>query len=481
MPVRNSLRAIVVGAGPNGLAAAIRLAEAGWRVTVFEANETPGGAVRSMPITIDGFSHDFGSAVFPLGLGSPFFRRLPLEKYGLEWIHPEVPVAHPLDGGRAVLQYRSIDRTAEGLGRDGAAYRRFFGPVLRNWSRIEDDVLRPLLHPPEHPIALARFGMRALLPPQFLADRFFKEEPARALWAGIVAHSARPFSAAGATAFGLLLVTLAHRLGWPVPRGGSGAITRALVAHLESLGGEVVTNTRIEDLDDLPPRSAVLLDVAPGALLRIAGDRLPSRYRRSIAAFRHGPGTFKLDYALDGPIPWANADCGRAGTVHLGGTLEEIAESEAAVEKGRAPERPYVLLAQPSLIDPTRAPQGNHVLWAYCHVPNGSTTDMTAAIEDQLERFAPGFRKRILARHTMHSMDLQAADANLVGGDISGGRNSLWQLLARPVLRPNPYRTPGEGIYLCSASTPPGGGVHGMCGLHAAETVLRDFDSDRAR
>lgn len=470
---------VVVGAGPNGLAAAVRLAQEGWRVVVFEANDAPGGAARSLPLTLDGFTHDFGSAVFPLGLGSPFFRKLPLAQYGLEWMHPELPVAHPLDGGRAVLLHRDIARTAAALGADGPRYRRLFEPLSRRWPRVEHHVLGPLLRPPSRPLELVRFGTRALLPPQRLAERAFEQAPARALWAGIVAHAARPFTAIGATAFGLVLGALAHRVGWPFAKGGAGAITRALTAHLEALGGKVVTGTRVTALDELPPARAVLLDVAPRDLLQIAGHKLPKRYRRALQAFRYGPGSFKLDYALDGPIPWTHPDCGRAGTVHLGGTLEEIAESEAAVEAGRAPERPYVLLAQPSIADPTRAPAGKHVLWAYCHIPNGSPVDMTEAMEDQIERFAPGFRERILARHTMGPQELEAGSRNLVGGDVSGGRNDLGQVVARPILHPTPYRTGLRGVYFCSASTPPGGGVHGMCGFHAAEAALRDAGRGR--
>src|SRR5690606_23982872 len=337
------------------------------------------------------------------------------------------------------------------------------------------EVLRPMLHVPRHPVALARFGLRALLPPERLGAWAFRGEAAKALWAGVAAHAVRPFSAPGASAIGLTLLALAHRVGWPAPRGGAGALTAALVAHLRALGGEVVTSRPVTHLDGLPPARSVLLDVSPPALLRLAGDRLPGRYRRAIAGFRPGPGTFKLDWALDGPIPWAHPGVARAGTVHLGGTLEEIAASEAAVDAGCPPERPYVLLGQPSLFDPTRAPEGKHTAWAYCHVPNGSTADMADAIEAQVERFAPGFRARILARHAFSPAALEAADANLVGGDLTGGENDLWQLTARPVLHPNPYRTPLDGVYICSASTPPGGGVHGMCGYHAANAALRDM------
>lgn len=466
--------AVVVGAGPNGLAAAIRLAQADLRVVVFEANEQAGGGVRSLALTRPGFVHDFGAAVFPLGAGSPFFRHLPLERYGLRWIQPDVPLAHPLDGGRAALLLRSLDETAARLGRDGEAYRRLIAPLVRAWPRLEGEVLQPLLHVPRHPVVLAQFGLRALLPPAWLAAWAFEEAPAKALWAGLAAHAVRPFSAPGASAIGLSLAVLAHRVGWPIPRGGAQALTDALVAHLRTLGGDVVTGRRILQLNALPAARLVLLDVAPRDFLRMAGDRLPAGYRRALDAFQPGPGAFKLDWALDGPIPWTNAAVGRAGTVHLGGTLEEIAASAAAVEAGRPPRNPYVLLAQPSLFDTTRAPAGKHTAWAYGHVPNGSAADLTTAIEDQVERFAPGFRARILDRHVLPPADLEAADANLVGGDVAGGANSLWQLAARPLLHPTPYRTPLAGVYLCSASTPPGGGAHGMCGYHAANAALRD-------
>lgn len=474
MPGSSSYDAVVVGAGPNGLAAAIRLAEAGLHVGVFEANDSVGGAVRSLALTRPGFVHDFGAAVFPLGVASPFFRRLPLDRYGLSWIHPEIPLAHPLDGGRAALLHRSLPETVSALGSDGDAWRRLVGPLVRDWPKLEGEILGPLLHVPRHPFALARFGVRALLPAGRLGNWAFREAPARALWAGIAAHSGLSFSAPGASAFGLTLAALGHHVGWPIPAGGAQSIADALAAHLRALGGDIVTGRRIERLEALPDARAVLLDVVPKTFLKIAGGRLPTRYRRTLQRFRHGAGTFKVDWALDGPIPWGNPDVGRAGTVHLGGALAEIAAGEDAMSAGRVSPSPYVLLSQPSLFDPTRSPTGAHTAWAYCHVPNGSTVSMTEAIEMQVERYAPGFRDRILARHTAGPADLEAADANLVGGDVSGGANHLWQIVARPVLRPTPYRTPLDGVYLCSASTPPGGGVHGMCGVHAAETALKD-------
>lgn len=474
MPTNSSYDAVVIGAGPNGLAAAITLAEAGQRVVVLEANETAGGGVRSLGLTEPGFVHDFGAAVFPLGLGSPFFKRLPLERYGLRWIHPDVPLAHPLDGGRAALLHRSVEATAAGLGRDGAAYRRLFEPLAAAWPKLAEEILQPLVHLPHHLPALAGFGLRAILPIQTLADLAFHDEPARALWAGSAAHAALPFSAVGGSAFGLVLGALGHRVGWPIPEGGAQAITDALVAHLAALGGEVVTGERVERLDDLPAARAVLADVSPETLLVLAGDRLPDRYRSALEGWQRGPAAFKLDYALDGPIPWANPDCARAATVHLGGTLEEIAASEQAAADGRPDPNPYVLLAQPSLFDPTRAPEGKHTVWAYSHVPLGSTVDVTATIEAQIERFAPGFRDRVIARSVLPPAALERHDANLVGGDIFGGSQDLWQVAARPVLSPNPYETGVPGLYLCSSSTPPGGGVHGMCGYNAAQSALRD-------
>ncbi len=469
-----SYDAVVVGAGPNGLGAAITLAEAGLRVVVIEANDTAGGGVRSLPLTEPGFVHDFGAAVFPFGLASPFFRRLPLERYGLAWVHPELPLAHPLDGGRAALMHPSVGQTADGLGRDGARYTRLLRPLVRAWPRLAGELLGPVLHVPKHPVELARFGLRALLPATALANLFFRDDEARALWAGVAAHAALPFSAPASSAVGLVLMAVGHRVGWPIPRGGAQAITDALVAHLGTLGGEVVTGERVESLDDLPRSKVVLLDTAPEGLLSLAGDRLPARRGARLGGWQRGPAAFKLDYALDGPIPWQNPDCARAATIHLGGTFEEIAAAEAAVAAGIAPPDPYVLLAQPSLFDPTRAPEGKHTVWAYGHLPFGSAVDYAAAIEAQIERFAPGFRDRVVARSVLAPADLERHNANLVGGEIFGGGQGLGQIVARPVLHPQPYRTGVPGLYLCSASTPPGAGVHGMCGVRAAETALAD-------
>ncbi len=465
--------AIVVGSGPNGLAAAITLARAGHSVRVYEANEVIGGGLRSAELTAPGYLHDVCSAVHPLGCTSPFFRALPLADHGLEWIHPPVPLAHPLDDGSAVLLERSVDATAQALRGDAAAYRRLMMPLVQTWHVLVGMILAPLLRLPRHPLVLGRFGLSAIWSASRLARRCFRGEHARALFAGLAGHSMLPLDQPISASFGLILGLLAHVVGWPIARGGSQTIASALASYLRSLGGEVLTGTRIDSLDDLPFASAILCDVTPRQLLRMAGKRLPPGYRRQLSRYRYGPGVFKLDYALEGPIPWRAPDCLRAATVHVGGTLAEIVAAEAAVSRGEIPERPFVLLTQPSLFDPTRAPQGKHTAWAYCHVPSGSTADMTARIEAQLERFAPGFLKRVRARHALSPAALEQWNANHVGGDINGGSQTLRQLLVRPVLRPDPYATPRRGFYLCSSSTPPGGGVHGMCGYHAARSALR--------
>jgi phytoene dehydrogenase-like protein len=475
MPNKVSYDAVVVGAGPNGLAAAIRLAQAGWSVLVVEASDTIGGAARSAELTLPGFVHDVCSAVYPLGVGSPFFRQLPLEGHGLKWIEPELLLAHPLGDGGAVALCRSLAQTAQGLGEDGAAYERLLSPLLADWEGLAAELLRPLPRVPRRPLALARFGLLGLRSASGLARSRFAAPPARALFAGLAAHSCLPLEQRGSAAFGLVLALAGHAVGWPLPRGGAQQLAEALAAHLRVLGGEIATRYCVEKIDQLPLARAVLLDVTPRQALRLAGHKLPVSYRARLERFRYGPGVFKVDYAMDWPIPWRAAACGRASTVHLGGTLGEIAATQRDVAEGRLPERPFVILVQPSLFDPTRAPEGCHTVWAYCHVPNGSTYDMTERIENQIERFAPGFRPRVLARHTMNCADLERHNPNLVGGDISGGAAELRQLWARPVLSPAPYRTPVPGLYLCSASTPPGGGVHGMCGFHAAETVLRDL------
>lgn len=474
MPGKFSYDAVIVGSGPNGLAAAIRLAQEDLSVLVLEANDTLGGGVRSAELTLPGFVHDVCSAIHPLGLGSPFFRQLPLEKYGLRWIQPELSLAHPLGEERAAVLQRSVSGTAAGLGRDGEAYQRLMSPLVANWEAMAAELLQSPLHLPRHPLQFGRFGRRGLRSAAGLARSWFAEEPARALFGGLAAHSFLPLERMPSAAFGLVLGLLGHAVGWPLPRGGAGQIAQALAAHLRALGGEIATHSRVEKLEQVPPARAVLLDVTPRQLLRLAGQALPVSYRRRLEGYRYGPGVFKLDYALARPIPWQAAACARAGTVHLGGSLAEVAAGERAVAEGKVPERPFVLLAQPSLFDPTRAPAGRHTAWAYCHVPNGSDLDITERIENQIERFAPGFRDCILARRAMNCGELERRNANLVGGDINGGAADLWQLAARPVLSPTPWRTPVPGLYLCSAATPPGGGVHGMCGWHAAEAALRD-------
>jgi phytoene dehydrogenase-like protein len=467
--------AIVVGSGPNGLAAAITLARAGCSVLVYEANATIGGGARSAELTLPGFLHDVCSAVHPLAAGSPFFKTLPLERFGLEWIQPEIPLAHPLNSGTAACLHRDVETTAEQLHADARAYRRLMEPLAGNWEKLASEFLQPMLHLPRHPIALARFGVPALCPTTLLSKILFKHDPARALFAGIAAHSFLPLEAIASSAFALVLGTAAHAVGWPIPRGGSQSVSNALAACLRDCGGQIETNRRIENLRDLPKSRAILLDVSAWNFLRIAGDKLPPAYRRRLESFRHGPGIFKIDYALSEPIPWKTQACRRAGTIHLGGTLDEIATAEREVTRGKIPERPFTLLAQQSLFDTTRAPHGQHTLWAYCHAPFDCNIDMSDRIESQIERFAPGFRDCVLARHKMGAADLEQANPNLAGGDINGGAANLTQLIARPILSPTPYRTPLRGVYLCSASTPPGGGVHGMSGYHAACAALREI------
>jgi len=467
--------AVVVGSGPNGLAAAITLARAGCSVLVCEANATIGGGARSAELTLPGFLHDVCSAVHPLAAGSPFFRRLPLEKFGLTWIEPEIPLAHPLDDGSAACLYRDVDLTAAQLSADSSAYRRLMKPLARNWEKLANEFLQPMLHLPRHPWTLARFGIPALCPATLLAKFLFRREPARALFAGIAAHSFLPLESIASSAFGLVLGMAGHAVGWPIPRGGSQQIANALAGYLRELGGDIEVNRRVENLNDLPKSHAILLDVSVWEFLRIASGQMPSAYRRRLESFRHGPGIFKIDYALSEPIPWKAEACRHAGTIHLGGTIDEIAVAERDVARGKIPERPFTLVAQQSVFDKTRAPRGQHTLWAYCHVPFDCRIDMSDRMESQIERFAPGFRDCILARHKMSGADLERSNPNLTGGDINGGTANLMQLIARPIFSPTPYRTPIKGVYLCSSSTPPGGGVHGMCGYHAAGAALREI------
>jgi phytoene dehydrogenase-like protein len=464
--------AVIVGSGPNGLAAGITLARDGKSVHVLEAKDTIGGGTRTAELTLPGFKHDICSALHPLGVASPFFRDLPLDQYGLEWIYPPAALAHPLDDGTAVMIEGTIEQTAANLGPDAGAYRRLMGPLVDGWQGLLDDVLGPLRFP-SHPLLMARFGLSALLPAATLARTVFRGERARALFAGMAAHAMLPLTSPATAAIGLILGFLAHGVGWPLARGGSQQIADSLGAHFESLGGEISTGSPVYSARDLPQARAILFDTSPRALVEIAGDRLPARYRDALLRYRYGPGVFKLDYALDGPIPWRAEECLRAGTVHLGGTLVEITESEAAIWQGEHPERPYVILAQQSLFDASRAPEGKHTAWAYCHVPSGSTEDMTERVEAQIERFAPGFRDRVLTLSTMNTSQMEAYNPNYVGGDINAGIQDLRQFFTRPVVRVNPYSTPARGLYLCSSSTPPGGGVHGMCGNYAARAAMR--------
>jgi len=471
-------RAFVIGSGPNGLAAAIELARAGMRVTVLEAEPTAGGGLRTLQLTLPGFAHDICSAIHPLAASSIAYRSYPLREHGLEWIFPPAAVAHPLDGGRCVLAELDVAKTAGRLGRDEDTYKTVVSPLASRWDELFRDVFAQP-HFPRHPSAFVRFGLLSALPAAFMARALFRTEEARGLFAGMAAHSVLPLEAPASGAFGWLLTLSAHGVGWPIARGGSQRIAAALISYLTSLGGEVVTNHRVTSLRDLEPGALVLCDVAPKTLIRIAADRLPEWYAQKLARFRHGPGVFKIDWALRAPIPWRNSDCAQAATVHLGGTLDEVAASERAAWRGEHHNKPFVLLAQQSLFDSSRAPAGQHTAWAYCHVPTGSKEDMTARIEAQVERYAPGFQTVILARHTMGPAEMEAKNANLVGGDLTGGAATIRQLFTRPFL--GMYSTPVPGLYLCSASTPPGAGAHGMCGYYAARVALNAKPRSNAR
>jgi phytoene dehydrogenase-like protein len=464
--------AIVVGAGPNGLAAAIVLARAGRSVLVREGASVPGGGVRSEALTLPGFTHDICSAVYPLGISSPLFSRLPLAAHGLEWIHPPAPLAHPLDDGTAVLLERSTQETGRWLGPDAAAWARLMDPFVARWQSLLPEVLAPL-RPPRHPFLLGAFGMPAILPATWLARMAFRGPQARALFIGMAGHATLPLTQPPSSAIGLVLGLAGHAAGWPIPRGGAGQLTAALVSYLRSLGGQIETDAPVASVDDLPPSRAVLMDLTAKQVLRVANARLPAGYRGELERFQDGLGTFKVDWALDGPIPWRAPEVARAGTVHLGGTMEEIVAARTTEWAGRPAEHPLVLLSQPTLFDPTRAPDGKHTAWGYCHLPNGSTFDMTERIEAQVERFAPGFKNRIIGRHTMGPAAFERHNPNLVGGDINGGEVTMRQLFFRPALRPVPYATPDPSLFICSSSTPPGGGAHGMCGYHAARVALR--------
>ncbi len=473
----NSSRAVVVGAGPNGLAAAIVLAQAGMQVEVFEAEQQAGGGARTLELTLPGFHHDFGSAVHPMAAASPFFTSLPLHAHGLEWIHSPAPLAHPFDDGTAITLERDLDAAVRVLAPDGKAWRELVAPLVEHWAEFAHEILRPLIHLPRSPFLMASFGLNALLPATSLANRLFRSHRTKALFAGLAAHSFLALDEPMSAAFGIVLGTTAHAVGWPIPRGGAQSITRALIAHLSRLGGTLQTSSRVERLDSLGQFNAALCDVTPRQLLQLAGERFTPEYNRLLGRYRYGPGVFKVDYALSQPIPWKAPDCARAATVHLGGSLEEFVASEDAMRHGRHAERPFVLLSQPTLFDLTRAPQGKHIVWAYCHVPNGSSFDMLPRLEAQIERFAPGFRDCILSHRAFQSADLEAMDANLVGGDINGGAADWRQFLFRPTWRQ--YATPDRSVYICSSSTPPGGGVHGMCGFNAANLALSRLEEPR--
>ncbi|MBX7214577.1 MAG: NAD(P)/FAD-dependent oxidoreductase [Thermoflexales bacterium] len=477
--MRDPATATVLGSGPNGLAAAITLARAGLSVTVIEGAATPGGGVRSAPFPQTGFVRDVCAAIFPLALGASFLPSLPLAEHGLRWINPPATLAHPFDDAPAVLVTRDLAETVEGLGVDGPAYRRLFGPLVAAWPALSATVLAPLRLLPRHPLALAGFGLRAAWPATALARLSFRTPRARALLAGQAAHGMVALEAPFAAASAALLGTAAHAVGWPLPEGGAQRLADALVAYLKTLGGRVITGAWVRDLAELPPAAVTLLDVTPRQFLALAGGRLASAARRPYARYRYGPGVFKIDYALRAPIPWRDPACAQAPTVHLGGTLAEVAASERAAWRGEPGPRPFVLLTQPSLFDATRAPAGAHTAWAYCHVPHGDTRDHGEAITAQIERFAPGFRDLILETVRVTAAGYEAYNPNVVGGDISGGANDAVQLLFRPTLSTNPYATPLEGVYLCSSATPPGPGAHGMCGHHAARAALAALSGRR--
>ena len=478
MSAQPSLDAIVVGSGPNGLAAAIALAREGHSVRVYEAQPTIGGGARSAELTRPGFVHDVASTVHALALLSPFLKSLPLDQFGLQFAHPEAPFAHPLDDGTAVVVERSIDATASALGlRDGRAYARLVRPLVEQCDTLMEALLGPFSI--NHPIAMAKFGRHAIRSAKGLAKHLFETERARAMFAGVAAHSMVPLDKLATSGYTLGLLLAAHTVGWPVSRGGAQRLANALAAYLRSLGGEVLTDSPVDSLAALPPSRVVLLDITPRQLVRIAGDQLSRLYRWRLARYRYGPGVFKMDWALNAPVPWHAPECRRAGTLHLGGSLAEIATGERASWEGRHSERPYVLVTQPSLFDSTRAPRGQHTLWAYCHVPNGSAVDMRQVLERQIERYARGFRDCIEEAHVMSPADLERSNANLVGGDLGGGAADLAQIYTRPVARLNPYRTSIDNVFLCSSSTPPGVGVHGMSGYHAARTAMKALRARR--
>ena len=468
--VKSQVDAIVVGSGPNGLVAGIALRRAGKRVCIYEASDQIGGGAQSANLTLPGFLHDICSAVHPLAVSSPVFQQLPLADHGLRFIEPPAALAHPFDDGTALLLERSVTETSSRMAQDGPAYVRLMQPFVENWDKLSRDLLRPLQFP-HHPFSLARFGLRAIRSAEGLIQSRFREDHTRAFYAGLAAHSSIALDRLGTAAFGLVLGILGHTVGWPIPQGGARSISNSLASYFAEIGGRIVTGVQIRSLKDLPPARCVLFDVTPRQLLKILRTELPRRYTAKLDNYKYGPGAFKMDWALDGPVPWKAGECKQAATIHLGGTFQEILASERAAWEGRMCEKPFVILSQPTLFDSTRAPVGKHILWGYCHVPNGSEIDMSDFIENQIERFAPGFRKLVIARHVMPPRELENHNSNLVGGDINGGAQTLNQMFTRPTR--HMYSTPLNGIYLCSSSTPPGGGVHGLCGYYAARVALR--------
>lgn len=465
--------AVIVGSGPNGLSAAVRLSQKGLKVLVLEASSTIGGGTRTEELTEPGFMHDVCAAVLPTTVSSPFLRSLPLEKYGLDFIYPEISYAHPLEKGKSVNMYHSFDKTLEELSNEAQAYKTMFGNFIENWKTLSVDVFGPLRFP-SNPLLMAKFGFKGALSAKKLVHNYFNNPDLKAAFAGCAAHSILPLDKAFSASFGLVLGASAHATGWPIAKGGTHKVTKALAHLFQSLGGTIQTNYRVKTLADIPACKAILFDLTPHQIAEIAESELPLSYRKKLLNYEYGPGSFKMDWALSEPVPWNNPELRKAGTVHLGGTFEEIAKSEQLVWEGKHPQKPYMIVTQPSLFDESRAPKGKHTLWAYCHVPNGSTQNMTKEIEDQIERYAPGFKDTIISKHALNSKQLQAYNSNYVGGDINGGAQFFKQLFGRPVLKWNPYKIPGKPMYICSSSTPPGGGVHGMCGYHAAQSVLKN-------
>lgn len=469
----SNIDAFIIGSGPNGLSAAIALAQQGLKVKVYEAKETIGGGTRTLELTEPGFHHDICSAVHPTAVSSPFFKTLPLDKFGLEWIHPEFPIAHPLENGEAVIVERSLVTTLERFAEDSKNYRKLFKEFIDSWDYLSKDLFGSL-RIPNHPLAMMRFGWYGMFSSNLLSNSFFKNERTKAYFSGLAAHSILPLNNAFTASFGLILGTTVHSVGWPIAKGGSHSITKALAAYFESLGGEIEVNTHIESLAEFPVGKPILFDLTPQQVVSIAGDRIHDSLKGKLLSYKHGPGAFKIDFALSEPVPWLNEEAKRAGTLHLGGTMQEISHSEKEVWEGVHSDKPYVLVSQPSIFDKSRAPDGKHVLWSYCHVPNGSTENMKEQIINQIERYAPGFRDTIISTSCMHAMDFEKYNPNYIGGDINGGAQTIKQLFGRPLLKWDPYKLPVENLYICSSSTPPGGGVHGMSGFNAARSVLKN-------